>query len=190
VHCSRVFRSSVPSDLLPSSPCGRPSGTARANAAALDQWNGGSAPVAECRTEGAVRQGNRPARHIPEGTLPGPVRSQGRVVRCVIQNWSHVLSAPRRAWNLHGNNGARCMDWAVAPGQPVVSFVGYSLKAPWGEPVGPVAVRPASAGQADRISAGRHRRIPEFGAYGRASTFRPRPPVSGSGPGSGRLNLG
>ena len=70
------------------------------NAAALDQWNGGSAPVAECRTEGAVRQGNRPARHIPEGTLPGPVRSQGRVARCVIQNWSHVLSAPRRAWNL------------------------------------------------------------------------------------------
>jgi len=80
------------------------------NAAALDQWNGGSAPVAECRTEGAVRQGNRPARHIPEGTLPGSVRSQGRVARCVIQNWSHVLSAPRRAWNLHGNNGARCMD--------------------------------------------------------------------------------
>ena len=104
------------------------------NAAALDQWNGGSAPVAECRTEGAVRQGNRPARHIPEGTLPGPVRSQGRVARCVIQNWSHVLSAPRRAWNLHGNNGARCMDSRVAPGQPVVSYVGYSLKEPWGEP--------------------------------------------------------
>ena len=70
------------------------------NAAALDQWNGGSAPVAECLTEGAVRQGNRPARHIPEGTLPGPVRSQGR----------------------------------VAPGQPVVRYVGYSLKEPWGEP--------------------------------------------------------
>jgi hypothetical protein len=94
VHCSRVFRSSAPSDLLPSSPYGRPSGTARVNAVALDRWNGGSAPVAECRTEGAVRQGNRPARHIPEGTLPGPVRSQGRVARCVIHNWSHVLSAP------------------------------------------------------------------------------------------------
>ena len=65
------------------------------NAAALDRWNGGSAPVAECRTEGAVRQGNRSARHIPEGTLPGPVRSQGRVARYVIQNWSHVLSAPQ-----------------------------------------------------------------------------------------------
>ena len=72
------------------------------NSAALDQWNGGSAPVAECRTEGAVRQGSRSARHIPEGTLPGLVRSQGRVARCVIQNWSHVLSAPRRAWNLLG----------------------------------------------------------------------------------------
>lgn len=74
-----------------------------------------------------------PARHIPEGTLPGPVRSQGRVARCVIQNWSHVLSAPRRAWNLHGNNGA-LHGLAVAPGQPVVSYVGYSLKEPWGEP--------------------------------------------------------
>ena len=62
------------------------------NTAALDLWNGGSAPVAECRTEGAVRQGRSPARHIPEGTLPGPVRSQGRVARCVIQNWSHVLA--------------------------------------------------------------------------------------------------
>jgi hypothetical protein len=58
---------------------------------------------------GCCPAGKSPARHIPEGTLPGPVRSQGRVARCVIQNWSHVLSAPRRAWNLHGNNGARCM---------------------------------------------------------------------------------
>src|SRR6266571_4680958 len=54
------------------------------------------------------------AGHILAGTLPGPVRSRGRVARGVIQNWSHVL--------------------AVAPGQPVVSYVGYSLKEPWGEP--------------------------------------------------------
>ncbi len=60
----------------------------RVNAAALDQWNGGSAPVAECRTEGAVRQ-----RYCPPGTS-------------------------RKA----------------RPGQPVVSYVGYSLKEPWGEP--------------------------------------------------------
>ncbi|HZI77133.1 MAG TPA: hypothetical protein VFD73_24480, partial [Gemmatimonadales bacterium] len=65
--------------------------------------------------EGAVRQGNRPARHIPEGTLPGSVRSQGRVARCVIQDWPHVLSAPRRAWNLLGNNGARRMDSRSRP---------------------------------------------------------------------------
>src|SRR6266480_3300520 len=57
-------------------------------------------------------------------------------------------------------------------------------------PVGSVAVRSASAGQADRISAGRHRRIPELGASGRPGTLRPRPPVGGSGPGPGRLDLG
>jgi hypothetical protein len=56
VHCSQVFRSSVPSDLLPSSPGRCPSGTAQGKAAALDQGNGGSAPVAECHIEGAVRQ--------------------------------------------------------------------------------------------------------------------------------------
>jgi len=133
VHCSRVFRSSAPSDLLPSSPRGRPSGTARVNAAALDQWNGGSAPVAECRTEGAVRQGNRPARHIPEGTFAGAGRSQGRAARCVIQNWPHVLSASRRAWICMGTM-ARAAWTRGRAGQPVVSYVGYSLKDPWSEP--------------------------------------------------------
>ena len=95
------------------------------NAAALDQWNGGSAPVAECRTEGVVRQGNRPVRHIPEGALPGPVRSQGRVARA--QRAATRLESAWEQWRaLHG--------LAVAPGQPVVSYVGYSLKEPWGEP--------------------------------------------------------
>jgi hypothetical protein len=47
--------------------------------------------VAECRTEDAAQAGKSPARHIPEGTLPGPVRSQGRVARYVIQNWSRAL---------------------------------------------------------------------------------------------------
>src|ERR1700750_746025 len=75
----------------------------------------------------------------PPGTsrkarLPGPVRSQGRVARCVIQN---LVARPQRAatrlesaWEqwlaLHG--------LAVASRQPVVSYVGYSLKEPWGEP--------------------------------------------------------
>ncbi len=49
----------------------------------------------------------------------------------MIQNWSHVLSAPRRAWNRRGNSGAL---HGLAPGQPVVSYVGYSLTEPWGEP--------------------------------------------------------
>jgi len=134
VHCSRVFRSSAPSDLLPSSPRGRLSGTARVNAAALDQWNGGSAPVAECRIEGAVRQGNRPARHIPEGTFAGagPLSGEGRTMRDpeLVARAQRAATRLESAWEqwraLHG--------LAVAPGQPVVSYVGYSLKEPWGEP--------------------------------------------------------
>ena len=98
MHCSRVFRSSAPSDLLPSSPCGRPSGTARVNAAALDHMEWGVGPGGGVPHRRCCPAGKSPARHTPEGTLPGPVRSQGRVARCVIQNWSHVLSAPRRAW--------------------------------------------------------------------------------------------
>jgi hypothetical protein len=114
VHCSQVFRSSVPSDLLPSSPAGACQAPFRMNAAALDQGNGGSAPVAECHIEGAVRQ-SFARRHIRGDTLPGSVRSQGRIARCVIQNWSHVLSAPRRARNRHGNNAARFMAaWPAA----------------------------------------------------------------------------
>ena len=69
MHCSRVFRSSAPSDLLPSSPDGRP---LRVKAAALDQRNGGSAPVAKCHNEGAVRQ-----RYCPPGTSE-KARRRGR----------------------------------------------------------------------------------------------------------------
>jgi len=94
VLCSQVFRSSVPSDLLPSSPAGVCQAPFRMNAAALGQRNGGSASVAECHIKGAVRQ-RFARRHIREDTLPGPVRSQGRVARYVIQNWSYVLSASR-----------------------------------------------------------------------------------------------
>jgi hypothetical protein len=68
---------------------------------------------------GGCPAGTSIAGHILEGTLPGPVRSQGMVARCVIQNWSHVLSAPRRAWSLHGNKSA-LYRLAVAPGQPAV----------------------------------------------------------------------
>ena len=66
-----------------------------------------------------------PAGHILEGTLPGPVRSQGRVARA--QRAATRLESAWEQWRaLHG--------LAVAPGQPVVSYVGYSLKEPWGEP--------------------------------------------------------
>ena len=90
MHCSRVFRSSAPSDLLPSSPGGRPSGTAQG----------------ECGSTRSMEWGVGPGGRVSmAGRLPGPVRSQGRVARCAIQNWSHVLSAARRAWDRHGNNG-------------------------------------------------------------------------------------
>ena len=94
------------------------------NAAALDQWNGGSAPVAECRTEGAVRQGNRPARHILEGHVAGvgPLSGEGRTMRDpeLVARAQRAATRLESAWGqwraLHG--------LAVAPGQPVVSYVG------------------------------------------------------------------
>jgi len=58
------------------------------DAAALDQWNGGSAPVRRATST------ELPGRADLDGMLPGPVRCRGRVARCVIQNWPHMLSAP------------------------------------------------------------------------------------------------
>ena len=116
MHCSRVFRSSAPSDLLPSSPGGCRSGTAQGERGSTRSMEWGVGPGGEVSHRGCCPAEIWPAGHILEGTLAGPVRFQGRVARCVIQNWSHVLSAPRRAWNLHGNNGARCMDSRSCPG--------------------------------------------------------------------------
>jgi hypothetical protein len=90
--------------------------------------------VAECHIEGAVRQRYCPPGTARKDTLPGPVRSQGSVARCAIQKLvaraqraATRLESAREQWRaLHG--------LAVAPGQPVVSYVGYSLKEPWGEP--------------------------------------------------------
>ena len=132
---------------------------------------------------------------------------------------------------------------AVAPGQPVVSYVGYSLKEPWGEPrvvIGidadeaeylaefldrdecaqrgqqgppqqaqlpqvpirqmpiqqvPLQSGPLQSGPLQQVKLTESApegtgEYAEFGASGRAGTLRPRPPVSGSGPGSGRLDLG
>ena len=97
MHCSRVFRSSVPSELVPSSPNGRGArgeyGSTRSK-----EWGVGSGGAMSHR--GCCPAVRTPG-HIPEDTSPGPVHFQGRVARCVIQNWSHVLSAATRlesAW--------------------------------------------------------------------------------------------
>jgi hypothetical protein len=92
VPCSRVFRSSAPSEHLPSSRGRRLGRRATVDAAALDQWNGGSAPVRRATST------ELPGRADLEGMLSGPVRFRGRVARHVIQNWPHVpQQQPRRA---------------------------------------------------------------------------------------------
>ena len=238
MHCSRVFRSSAPSDLLPSSPSGRPSGTAQGECGSTRsmEWGvgpGGGVPHRRVLSGREIARQAHPGRHVAGA---GPLSGEGRTMRDpeLVARAQRAATRLESAWEqwraLHG--------LAVAPGQPVVSYVGYSLKEPWGEPrvvigidadeaeylaefldrdecaqrgqqvppqqaqlpqvsapagpasVGSAAVRSASAGQADRISVGRHRRISEFGTSGRARTFRPRPPASGSGPRPGRLDLG
>jgi hypothetical protein len=82
VHCLRVFRSSVPSDLLPSSLTRCPSGVTQGEYGSTrsKEWGvgpGGSVSHRRCRPAGIL-----PAGHILEDTLPGPVRSQGRAARC------------------------------------------------------------------------------------------------------------
>jgi hypothetical protein len=134
VHCSRVFRSSAPSDLLPSSPGGRPSGTAQGECGSTRSMEWGVGPGGGVPHRGCCPAGKSPARHIPEGTLPGPVRSPGRVARRVIQDWSHMLSAPRRAWNLHGNHGARCMDSRSRPDTRSKATSATRSKSPGGVP--------------------------------------------------------
>ena len=159
MHCSRVFRSSVPSDLSPSSPGRCRQAPLRVNAAALDQRNGGSAPVAECHIEGAVRQSCCPAGHIREGTLPGPVRSQGRGAHDSQGEGAHdpelVARAQRGATYLGSawNNGATAMN-ALSAGRPRASKHSCSRsrfsQAPFSRSTWPNCRRKA-------------RRIPKFG---------------------------
>jgi hypothetical protein len=79
VPCLREFRSSAPSDLLPSSPGGRPSGECGGT---RSKENGGSAPVAECRTEDLpgweIARQAHPGRH---GAGAGPLSEAGRTMR-------------------------------------------------------------------------------------------------------------
>jgi len=77
VHCSRVFRSSAPSDLLPSSPGRCRSGTAQGECGSTRSMEWGVGPGGGVPHRGCCPAGRSPARHIPEGTVPGPVRSQG-----------------------------------------------------------------------------------------------------------------
>jgi hypothetical protein len=80
------------------------------------EW--GVGPGAVCHSEKTVWE---------DASGAGPL--SGRVARGVIQNWPYMLSAPRRAWNRHANNGA-LHGLAVAPGQPVVSYVCVGRHAP------------------------------------------------------------
>jgi hypothetical protein len=98
VHCSRVFRSSVPSDALPSSPCERPSGNAQGEHSITRSMEWGVGPGGGVPHRGGCPAGTSVAGHILGGTWPGPVRSQGRVARCVIQKW--VARAQRAATRL------------------------------------------------------------------------------------------
>ena len=77
VHCSRVSGRSAPSDLLPSSPAGRPSGTAQGECGSARSMGNGGGPRWRSAAPRGCPAGKSPARHIPEGALPGPVRSQG-----------------------------------------------------------------------------------------------------------------
>jgi hypothetical protein len=66
--------------------------------------------------------------------LPGPVRFEGRVEG--MRDPELVARAKRAAMRLESawEQWRALHGLAVAPGQPVVSYVGYSLKEPWGEP--------------------------------------------------------
>ena len=99
--CSRVFRSSAPSEHLPSSPGGRRGRRATVDAAVLNQGKWGVGPGAACHIDRVARQG-RSGRHAAGA---GPL--WGRAAGRVIQDRSRVLGAPRRTWTRHGNDGAR-----------------------------------------------------------------------------------
>src|SRR6266567_9207626 len=70
-----------------------------------------------------------PGRHVAGA---GPLSGEGRTMRDpeLVARAQRAATRLESAWEqwraLHG--------LAVAPGQPVVSYVGYSFKEPWGEP--------------------------------------------------------
>src|SRR5256886_16753550 len=88
---------------------------------------GGGVPHRGC----AVRQGNRRQAHPGRRVAgAGPLSGEGRTMRDpeLVARAQRAATRLESAWEqwraLHG--------LAVAPGQPVVSYVGYSLKEPLG----------------------------------------------------------
>ena len=122
MHCSQVFRSSVPSELLPSSPGGRPSGAAQGECGSTRATEWGVGPGGTVSHRGCCPAEISPAGYIQDDTLPGPVRSQGRVAR-----------AHRAATRLGSAWGQRRAPHglAVTPGQPTASYAGCSIKELW-----------------------------------------------------------
>src|SRR5580693_1671767 len=78
---------------------------------------------------GKICSPEQPRRHVAGA---GPLSGEGRTMRDpeLVARAQRAATRLESAWEqwraLHG--------LAVAPGQPVVSYVGYSLKEPWGEP--------------------------------------------------------
>src|ERR1700677_1777077 len=70
-----------------------------------------------------------PGRHVGGA---GPLSGEG----CTMRDPELVARAQRAATRLETawEQWRALHGLAVAPGQPVVSYVGYSLKEPWGEP--------------------------------------------------------
>lgn len=90
---------------------------------------GGGVPHRGCCPAGKSPRQAHPGRHVAGA---GPLSGEGRTIRDpeLVARAQRAATRLESAWEqwraLHG--------LAVAPGQPVVSYVGYSLKEPWGEP--------------------------------------------------------
>jgi hypothetical protein len=132
VHCSRVFRSSVPSDHLPYPSGKRPWGADREPDAAEHSLNGMGGRPRWQRAAAGIASGRWPDGPAARAAGAGPLLGEGRTMRDpeLVARAQRAAARLESAWEqwraLHG--------LAVAPGQPVVSYVGYSLKEPWGEP--------------------------------------------------------
>jgi len=124
VLCSRVFRNSVPNSIPPRERGRFGDVTCPALAAELVRRIGGLVPVGERGSRGISDESC--TRRPPHWDQSGP--RSGRPVR--------VFRTP----NFQGGE---------TPAQPVVGYVGYALKEPWGQPR---AVIGFSADEAERLA--------------------------------------